>query len=192
MNSLIDKFLKTIPSVTTDPWQASKFRDWQKQTNKLKGNTGENYIKFVLETEGFSIDSVGGSEDHDLIDTNTGLKIEVKTSFAAKVSGKPLINSDGFIFQHIGLHKDWDWLAFVGINHENPAYRHVRRGWREETEDVVVRFVSREKFEEWVREGLFKPQQGGESGGNDDWWSTSTFFKDTNYLADYTKYLPAS
>lgn len=192
MDSLINKFLKTLTPVTNDPWQVSKFKDWQKQTNKLKGKTGEDFIKVLLEAEGCSIDSVGGSEDHDLIDTTTGLKIEVKTSFAAKASGKSLINSDGFIFQHIGLHKEWDWLVFVGINHEDPAYRHIRRGWREETEDVVVRFIPREKFEELVREGFFKPQQGGKSGGNDDWWSTATFFKDTNYLADYTKYRPAS
>ena len=181
MNHLINEFLDTIVVDTTDGWETSKFNAWQKQGNKAKGTTGENYIKYFLDTQGYlNVVKVGGCRDHDL--KSDSQNIEVKTSFAMKNDGK--IIHDSWKFQHIGFHKDWEYIVFIGINPPLSMGR-VRRGWRDNPKDFNVAWFTREQLENFRNEELLTPQQGGKKGENDDWWTTGSFFKDINYGVGY-------
>jgi hypothetical protein len=188
MNGIeVDKFLKSIKLEEECPWHTSKFYSWQKSGNKVKGIIGEDLLeKCILPDYNIKVEKVGGSADHDLIDTTNGLNIEVKTGFALKTNG--LISSDKFMWQHIGLHKNWDILVFIGVNHEDTTKMHIRRGWRNNPESLVIRFIPKKDIRLLIDRGYLKKQQGGQSGSNDDWMTGTNLLRDTEYLKNYEDY----
>ena len=192
LDAVTKSFLETIPNSNQDPWLSSAFNNWQKLPVKKKGETGEFYVQRILQSFGNNVEHIGGGEDHDLYDHTNNIKLEVKTSLAnkhAKQKGK--VTSDDFTWNHIGVHKSWGVLVLVGINHENPDCRYTRRGWRELTEDVVVRFLPRDKVMDLIADGSFRAQQGGKDSGNDDWMLDGSVLKNNDYLAEYTDYSPS-
>jgi len=182
MNYLIDKFLKTTTINTTGSWKNSKFFDWQQAGNKAKGTTGENFIKHLLDTQGYSdVVSVGGSADHDLkFDSQN---IEVKLSFANRDESGEIVH-DKFTWNHIGFLKNWEHIVFIGLNPPLSEGR-VRGNWRDNSEELNVMWFTREQLEKLCDEGLIARQQGGKKGNNDDWMAGGTFFKKINYGAEY-------
>lgn len=188
MNGIeIDKFLKNISLKEECPWHSSKFCSWQKTTPKRKGIIGEELIqKFILPDYNIKVEKIGGNADHDLIDTTNGLNIEVKTGFATKQKG--VIVSDNFMFQHIGLHKNWDILVFVGVNHEDITKMHIRKDWRKDPEPLFIRFISKKDIRLMIDKGYIKHGQGGKSGNNDDWMTASSLLYSTEYLKKYKDY----
>jgi len=192
MDHITKEFLNTIPSSNQDPWMSSVFNNWQKLPVKKKGETGELYIQHVLQSYGYDVQHIGGGADHDLHDLTNDIKLEVKTSFANKhAKQKDKITSDDFTWNHVGVDKGWDVLVLVGINHEDSECRYTRRGWREITEDVVIRFLPRSVVMELIDNGSFRAQQGGKDSGNDDWMLDGSVLKNNDYLAEYTDYIPS-
>jgi len=177
----VDEFLDQLNGEeVADKWLLSRYNYWQKQGNKAKGITGEKFIEYML-TFKYENDHTGGaSMAYDLC--FNGNKIEVKTSFANKQKG--IIKHDNFKWQHIGMHKDWDYIVLIGINPEEEL-GHVRRGWRDNPQEVNIVWLSRKQVEDFIKQGLITPQQGGQDGGNDDWWTIPSFFKDINYGYDF-------
>lgn len=189
MNGIeIDKFLKNISSEEEDcPWDSSKFCSWRKTGNKIKGTIGEELVqKCILPHYNIKVEKIGGNADHDLIDTTNGLNIEVKTGFAKKQKGA--LVSDSFMFNHIGLHKKWDILVFVGVNHEDITKMHIRKNWRKDPESLFIRFLPKKDIELMIDKGYIKNQQGGKSGNNDDWMTASSLLYSTEYLEKYKDY----
>ena len=181
MNFDISKFLSTLDGTEQDAWRKSKFYAWQSQGNKQKGITGENMIAEYLTDAGYINDKQGGgSASYDLC--FNGVKIEVKTSFAMKDKGT--IVADKFKWQHVGIDKDFDYIVFLGINAEQDLMK-VRRGWREDIEEVNILWFSKKDIEKFISEGSMTIQQGGASSDNDDYWTSANFFKEINYGKDY-------
>ena len=184
MNLEINDFLDTLKSGTTNAWEVSKFYPWQRQGNKEKGVTGENFVSHILESKGYTKGSGGGgSSSYDLV--FNGIHIEVKCSFAMKKAGE--IYYDMFKWQHIGINKNWDYIAFVGINPELELNCRIRRGWRDNPEEVNLLWFSKSDILQFVNAGYLTIQQGGQSSSNDDYWTTASFFKDIDYGKNYKK-----
>ena len=181
----VDKILKQIfPEGETveDPWSISKYSKWQKLSNKKKGTVGEEFIHAHLQSKGVAVEHLGGTEEPDLLINGT-IPVEVKTGFATKEKGK--IKIDSFLFNHLGLHKDWQYAVFLGINPENTnPFAHTRRGWRSDYSELNICVLSKEEVINLIEDNIFKVQQGGKEGGNDDYMSTSAFNKMYNYFAD--------
>jgi hypothetical protein len=182
VEQIVNEFLEQLDtSPVTDNWRLSRWNIWQKQGNKKKGKTGENLIEHYLEAKKYENNHAGGASlDFDLQFNEHN--IEVKTSFALKTKGE--IIHDNFKWQHIGMHKNWEYIVFIGINPEVPLGR-VRRGWRADPKELNVLWFTKEQISTFCEQGLMTPQQGGLNGGNDDWWTTTPFFKTINYGKDY-------
>ena len=178
----IDDFLKTLNKSVTDTWQLSKFYNWQSQGNKEKGVTGEKFVASVLSSNGYTQNTGGGgSSSYDLRFSDK--RIEVKTSFAMKNAGT--IVYDMFKWQHIGIHKNWDYIAFLGINPESSLNCRIRRGWRANPQEVNLLWFSKDDILQFIKAGLLTIQQGGQASDNDDYWTIASFFKEIEYGQDY-------
>ncbi len=181
MTTLINEFLETIPDSSSDAWNESRWKHWARQGNKAKGKTGEDYIALLLSRKGYKNLFVGGGcKDYDL-HFNIG-KIEVKTSFAQQKDG--VIIQDMFKWQHIGLEKDWDYIAFIGVNPEAYLCR-SRRSWRTDDEQHFILWFTKKEIKEFIDRGLITPQAGGQGSGNDDFWTSNSFLKIINYGKEY-------
>ena len=181
----VDKILSQIfpkEEIVGDAWSTSRYSEWQKLPNKMKGTRGEQFINVHLQSEGVASEHLGGTEEPDLLINGT-IPVEVKTGFAQRDKGK--IKIDSFIFNHLGLQKEWDYAVFLGINPENTnPFAHVRRGWRSDYSELNICVLSKEEVIDLIEAGIFYHQQGGKEGGNDDYMSKDAFNKMYNYFAD--------
>jgi len=132
---------------------------------KNKGKYGE---EFFLSHYKDCADVVwnNNNDDHDF--TVNGLKMELKFSFASNVKG--IGHYDKFTFNHIGIHKNWDYLVLIGINPPE-SIAHLRRGYTY-TESIRAYAISKQDFIEnydyHIENNLLSVQQGGKASGNDD------------------------
>jgi hypothetical protein len=99
-----------------------------------------------------------------------GYKTEIKFSLSTQ--------KDKFIFNHIACHKDWDRLIILGVNFDN----HFRMNWIDK-EDFVNNINSSNR--------IFRRQQGGQDGENDDYMYAENYLKlkNTGILQDMVSWM---
>ena len=136
------------------------FFNYHKLGNKQKGVVGEHYVQTLMEVKKSTVsppDNVG----HDrIID---GHKTEIKFSLAVSKGSQIIANH--FIINHVAVGKDWDRLIFCGIN---PLDSGASR--------ASVYYFTKKDFASYMKSGgnlVFKHQQSGKKGGNDDFICTN-------------------
>jgi hypothetical protein len=101
---------------------------------------------------------------HDrIIDSH---KTEIKFSLATANTKKAQVNRDRFVINHVAKGKDWERLIFCGINPEN--------GNNEER--IRIHWMDKKDFVKYMNSGgskIFKHQQSGKKGKNDDYMCTN-------------------
>ena len=147
-----------------DPWIGTPFQGYVNVDPKQKGEFGEEFVERFAKRSGFSVDRAPTSTaPYDRI--IGGYRTEIKFSLAYKSNaGKagalwPLgIVPNRFMINHVAKGKEWDRLIFVCIN--GP-----------EEKDWIVKWFKRDDFITHLnsKECLFRTQQGGKKGGNDDY-----------------------
>lgn len=162
-----DDELSDIIANNHDPWEGTRFEGYVYLDPKQKGNFGEIFTSKYMKTLNCKVDKTNesnGSYDRYISSSSTDYMIptEIKFSLANKNSTNGGIYKDKFIINHIGLNKAWERLIFVCINGPNP------KDWR-------IYWFTKLDFKNHVENDnrLFRRQQGGESGGNDDWICSS-------------------
>lgn len=147
---------------------------YHKLGNKQKGTNGEFYVHRLFEAAGYEVHPPAHT-DHDKI--VNGLKVEIKTSLA--VSEGDTIIKDKFIFNHIAVGKDWDRLLFCCVN-PDPEWGNmkIRRNDNLPYKKVRLHYMDKSDFVEYMsnteyKDNVFKHQQSGEKGGNDDFICTN-------------------
>lgn len=132
---------------STSPWVGTPLNDFYLLNPRKKGDQGEKITASLLSTLGYVVEfNTTADKDYDLI--VDGVKTEVKFSLSSKRN----YNWE-FTFNHIGFHKNWKQIIFVGVNGDMNI--HITKYNKEDV-----------PFE------LFSPQQGGKKGNNDDFMST--------------------
>lgn len=146
------------------------FQNYHKLGQKQKGTLGEYFVERLMDMSGYDV-SPPTHTDHDKI--INGLKVEIKTSLA--ISDKEKIIKDKFMFNHIAIKKDWDRLLFCCVN-PDPSWgnMHTRRNDKLPYKRLRVYFMDKCDFVDYMSntsdsENIFKHQQGGKSGDNDDY-----------------------
>lgn len=132
-------------------WKDTPYEIYERAASKTKGAYGEAIVaNFIATTYNLKVKNRINS-DHDRIVKD--IKTEIKFSCATERN----YNYE-FMFNHIGFKKDWERIIFCGINGD--------------LNEKIVWFT-KEDMEQIKQEGLLSPQQGGKTGGNDDWMSTN-------------------
>ena len=161
------------------------FETYHKQGNKQKGTNGEYVVENLLRALGKTVvatrDSDYAGTDFDMV--VDGFKTEVKFSLANSTGN--IINIDRFIINHVGLKKDWDRLVFCGVNpvgfSERVHMYFVEKKYLKQYIDPYVIAAAglskanktKENIQKIFKPCLFKPQQGGVMGLNDDYMCTN-------------------
>mgnify|MGYP003653932933 CR=1 FL=1 len=134
-------------------------------SNKQKGVAGEHFVHGILEELGAKVMPPLNS-DHDRI--VNGHKVEIKFSLATSKGKK--IQRNNFIMNHVAKVKDWDFLLFAGIN---PLSLNLEPNDLD-YERCQIYLQSKADFLEYMEEtpysdSVFKYQQSGKKGKNDDY-----------------------
>lgn len=145
-----------------DPWVGTPFQGYKFLDNKQKGQFGEIFTSNLLLKLGHTVEKSPKSNDSFDRLVN-GKKVEIKFSIAHTDNKKKIIKPNCFTMNHVSVNKDWDRLLFVGVN---PVYT-----------QSVMKFMEKETFIKIVNDqekfkNFFACQQGGNTGGNDDYMST--------------------
>lgn len=142
-----------------DPWTNTPFEGYVLLGSKKQGTYGERFISAALQKLGFIVkDPLNAGHDRLVSLSEDPLKkAELKFSLAQRDCKKQIVKPDVFSINHMAISKDWDRMIFCGINpqsHESPFI-----------------FITKEDFiaEMQLSEPVFKPQQSGKKGGNDDY-----------------------
>ena len=134
-----------LEKMSTNPWANTIMEGYYALNNRVKGSRGEEIVEELLKQLNYNVSSAKNS-GHDRI--VNGIKTEIKFSAATNRN----CNFE-FMFNHIGMSKDWEEIIFCGINGD--------------LEIRMVRFNRKTfPFE------LFNIQQGGQSSENDDYMCT--------------------
>jgi len=158
-----DGFLKNyITEKTIDPWSKTHFQGYVFMDPKQKGEFGEKLVSRYMSNLGFTVESRANS-GHDRI--INGIPTEIKFSLTQKnkVGG---VHDSCFMMNHVSLHKCWDRLIFMGIDHK---------------QNINTIWFSKTHFEQYLlytkeRNCVFQRQQGGISSKNDDYLCSSKNF----------------
>ena len=146
-----------------DPWVDTVFKGYVHMDPKQKGEFGEQVVSRYLGNLGFTVED-RNEYGHDRI--INGLRTEIKFSLAQKNSTGG-IHPNRFVLNHISCKKEWDRLFFMGINGENK---------------IQILWFTKKDFRKYVNEVeqhercVFRKQQGGKMGENDDFMCNSTNF----------------
>ena len=157
----------------------SLYADYHKLSNKHKGILGEWVVASYMEYKG-SVAEPPLNPGHDrIID---GYKTEIKFALAVSNSKKDCIVCDKFMINHIAESKDWERLIFVGIN-PPPDWDNIdtSKVVGEDLKRMRAYYMTKEDFVSHMAEcealgissPVFKHQQSGEKGGNDDYMVTN-------------------
>ena len=142
-----------------DPWNGTNFEKYVFMSPKQKGVLGELFVSKFMTLAGHKVvQAKTSTAGHDrVID---GILTEIKFSLATR-DKKGGVYVDKFIINHVSVGKDWERLIFCGINPNE--------------EDICFVFITKEDFEEHLKSDkcYFNIQQGGKSGGNDDYICTN-------------------
>lgn len=160
--------LKNILEYTQyDPWEGTIFENYVFAGNDIKGAFGEAYVKECMKQLGHTVvprTNVG----HDLI--IDGIKTEVKFALSQRNTKKRIIKCNAYTFNHVSLSKDWERIIFMGIHPESEETTFI---WM--TKKDVIEALEEQKRDN--RRTYFSTQQGGESGGNDDFITCHAMFR---------------
>lgn len=128
----------------SSPWAGTPLNDFYSLNPKKKGIQGEKIAGAILEKIGYNVQyNAPNNGGFDM--TVDGKKTEIKFSLASER------NFDWrFTFNHIGFKKDWEQIIFIGING-----------------DMNIHIVKYNKNN--LPKDLLSHQQGGKTGGNDDY-----------------------
>jgi len=134
------------------------FSKYHALSTKVKGKVGEKYTAGYFIAAGREVKKPQNSGHDRIVD---GIKTEIKFSLANTIDGR--IVHDKFMINHVSVCKNWERLVFVGIN---PMDAKVR---------VRAYFMEKEDFVKHMKGGstVFKHQQAGKRGGNDDYICTN-------------------
>jgi hypothetical protein len=151
-----------IVNKTTDPWSKTLFQGYVFMDPKQKGEFGENLVSRYMIQLGFSVESRSNSGHDRLIN---GIPTEIKFSLTQK-NKTGGVHENCFMINHVSLHKYWDRLIFMGINH---------------TQSIQTIWFSKKQFEQYLRSTkesncVFQRQQGGIASKNDDYLCSSKNF----------------
>ena len=148
------------------------FCNYHKLGNKQKGTLGEYFVERMMKERGHDVVPPTHTDHDKIVD---GIKTEIKFSLAVSEGDK--IVKDKFIINHVAMTKDWDRLLFCGIN---PAMEwgnmKVRKNDDMPHQRMRAYFIEKEDFVQYMNSSgnkLFKHQQSGEKGGNDDYICTN-------------------
>ena len=151
-DGVLTDFLETK---NDDPWVESKFKGYIYLTPKQKGNFGECFVERYAKLHRHEVvrPTTPSNGPYDRI--IGGYKTEIKFSLTM---GKKKPNR--FIINHVARGKDWDRLIFVCINGPSDS-------------EWEIKWFNKEDFINHLEllgseECLFRRQQGGSKGGNDD------------------------
>ena len=148
--------------------QEALWKNYHKLSNKKKGVVGEDYVKQFFLFCGHDVEK-SANTDHDMI--IDGHKVEVKFSLATSKEDK--IKRNNFMVNHVARAKDWDRLLVVVINAENPENTETELDYEKSnfywcTKKDFLNYMNTTSREECV----FRHQQTGEKGKNDDYICT--------------------
>jgi hypothetical protein len=158
-----DGFLKNyITEKTIDPWSKTLFQGYVFMDPKQKGEFGENLVSRYMTQLGFKVESRTNSGHDRLIN---GIPTEIKFSLTQKnkIGG---VHDNCFMMNHVSLHKCWERLIFMGIDHKQS----VHFVWFSKTNFQKYLLSTKE------RNSVFQRQQGGNSSKNDDYLCSSKKF----------------
>jgi len=146
---------KYIVEKTIDPWSKTLFQGYVFMDPKQKGEFGENLVSRYMTHLGFTVESRTNSGHDRLIN---GIPTEIKFSLTQK-NKTGGVHDHCFMINHISLHKRWERLIFMGIDHKQ-----------------TIHFIwfSKLQFKQYLsntkeRNCVFQRQQGGASLKNDDY-----------------------
>ena len=135
---------------TANPWENTPLERYCSVNAKSRGAKAEEIVKNILKSNGYDV-KLATDTGHDCI--INGVKTEIKFGLATKR------NTDyKVIFNHIGFKKDWEQILFVCVNGDG---------------EIVSALYSRDNFPY----DAITRQQGGKSGGNDDFMINGTHSK---------------
>lgn len=124
-----------------NPWKGTPIENYYYLSPSAKGSKAEDIVKMILKELGHDVKNRINSGHDCIID---GVKTEIKFGLATDR------NYDyETIFNHIGFGKDWDQILFVCINGDG---------------NIASAMYTKDNFP-W---DAIHRQQGGTSGGNDD------------------------
>lgn len=142
-----------IKSKTQDPWKGTYYEGYLSLSNTQMGGFGEILVSKIMSKYGSEIIPRINKEHDKIID---GYKTEIKFSLSMK--------KDLFVFNHLACNKDWDRVILLGVNPKN----HFRMNWFHKKD-----FINHVNSNVCV----FKHQQGGQKGKNDDYMFSSKYYK---------------
>jgi len=151
-----------IVEKTIDPWSKTLFQGYVFMDPKQKGEFGESLVSRYMIQLGFTVESRANS-GHDRV--INGIPTEIKFSLTQKNKAGG-VHDNCFMINHVSLHKHWDRLIFMGINH---------------TQSIQTIWFSKKQFEQYLRSTkesncVFQRQQGGIASKNDDYLCSSKNF----------------
>lgn len=155
-------------SKLNDLWVGTMFEGYKFLDPKQKGSFGEVFLDLAMAELGHDIQPRENDGHDSVVDV---IKTEYKFGLSHTDNEKQKIKVDVFSINHVGEEKDWDRLIFCGINYHkdligcddiNIILEYARIMW-----------MTKNDFKEVILEDgkYFRRQQGGEKGGNDDWFS---------------------
>lgn len=143
----------------TDPL----FKDYHALSTKGKGKCGEIFVSKYMEIKGSKVTKPLNTGHDRKIDN---YKTEIKFSLANANSTKTEIIRDKFMINHVAISKDWQRFIFCGINPENGnEQERIRMHWMDKKD--FVNYMNSPGYK------VFKRQQSGKKGGNDDYICTN-------------------
>jgi hypothetical protein len=157
-------------------WVGTPYETYYKLSSKTKGTFGERQMKKIFLAFGHLVEKSTNVEHDMLVD---GKKVEIKFSLAPaptdKTHGAKMIEVNGFIFNHIGLKKDWEKLFLCGVNPSwpNPFINLRKKTAPRQWEECNIYVINKADLVYFMEKNpnnpIFKRQQGGKHGGNDDY-----------------------
>ena len=166
MNSITEQLNEIqlyIKDSLVDPWAGTYLDGYAFLHAKQKGAIGERIITNCLLYNGWTVTNATNPGHDRLVCYHqfaSPLKAEFKFSAAGKYRGSHLPRPDNFVINHVAAGKDWDILVFLGLNPDGTPHRFF---WFHK--DAFCEEIKRS-------DSVFKKQQGGKKGTNDDWICT--------------------
>ena len=140
-----------VKSKVNDPWRGTNFEGYLNLSATQMGAFGETLVTKIMKNLGSTIEPRINPGHDKIID---GYKTEIKFSLSLK--------ENHFSFNHIATHKDWDRIILLGVNPNNKFH---------------MNWIYKKDFVDNINSDacIFRRQQGGGDGKNDDFMYTIDF-----------------
>jgi hypothetical protein len=157
LSNMSSNVVNYLEGLAYNPWAGTILEGYYALNPASKGSKGEQAVEEMLKQLGYDVQRRKNA-GHDRV--INGVKTEIKFALAVN-------RNENFqcIFNHIGMEKDWDEIILCCVNG-----------------DMEIRMVSFTK-DNFPLE-LCSRQQGGKSGGNDDFMCNANNSFDLLYHED--------